>query len=388
MAISDLPQGWTWESVLARLGEHADLERGAREHKAIVRRRVIRNAAQLLRLVLAYVLSGLSLRSTAAWAEATGEASFSDVALLKRLRRCGPWLAELVGTLSAAAHPEAVCVDGERRVVAVDATAVCSPGGKGKRYRLLHTVYDVGAQRFRTTLMTERSVAERLDVGRVEAGEIRLGDRVYGRYRDLAAVSAGGADYVVRLSAIALRLESADGEKLQRAALCRRAQSEGIQEAAVRVADGDWHGPPLQARVIVLALPPEKAEAARRAMRKKASKWGYTPSADALVTAGCLMLITSLPAEDWPAARVLALYRQRWQAELAFKRLKSLLDLETLRAFDSELVSAWIHAVLLVALLIDLERPSANAEAPDSPRWAPDDVASRSGASSPSWLAA
>ena len=64
---------------------------------AIKRTRVIKTAAQLLRLVLAYVLSGLSLRSTAAWAEAAGAASFYDVALLKRLKGCGPWLAELVG---------------------------------------------------------------------------------------------------------------------------------------------------------------------------------------------------------------------------------------------------------------------------------------------------
>lgn len=146
--------------------------------------------------------------------------------------------------------------------------------------------------------------------------------------------------------------------------------------------------PPLPARLIILALPPEKAEAARRLMRRQARKWGYTASADALATAGCLMLITSLDATDWPAERVLALYRRRWQAELAFKRLKSLLDLESLRAFDSDLVSAWIHAVLLVALLIDLERPSHRPEAPDSPPCVGAHDPSHSGASSPCLLGA
>lgn len=387
MAATDLPDGWTWESVLTRLGKYVDLEASAREHKAIVRQRVIRTGSQLLRLMLAYTLSGLSLRGTAAWAEASGQASLSDVALLKRLRRCGPWLAELVGTLAAAAHPEADCGDAGRRVVAVDATAVCSPGGQAKPYRLLHSVYDVGAQRFRSTLVTERSVAERLDVGTVEAGEIRLGDRVYGRYRDLAAVTAAGADYVVRLSANALALRTEDGGRVDRAALCRQAEENGPQDVAVSVHDTAG-GAALPARVIVLALSPEKAEAARRLMRKNACKSGYTPTADTLATAGCLMLITSLPADRWPPGRVLDLYRRRWQVELAFKRLKSLLDLEALRAFDGGLVGAWIHAVLLVALLIDLERPSVTAEAPDSPRSAPEDDESRSGASSPSSRAA
>jgi hypothetical protein len=384
MTANDSAQGWTWEGVLARLGEHVDLERSAREQRAIVRQRVIRSAAQLLRLVLAYALSGLSLRGTVAWAEAAGQASFSDVALLKRLRRCGPWLAELVGTLAAAANPPAA---GGRRVVAVDATAVSSPGGKTKRYRLLHTVYDVGAQRFRTALVTERAIAERLDVGAVEPGEIRLGDKAYGRYRDLAAVTAAGADFVVRLSAKSLRLQTIADKPFNRAALCRQAEQEGVQDMPVLVQDSEGKAP-LPARVIVLALPPEKAEAARRQMRKNAREWGYTPSADALVTAGCLMVITSLNTAQWPTERVLDLYRQRWQAELAFKRLKSLLDLETLRAFDSELVSAWIHAVLLVALLIDLERPSVKYEAPDSPHWPADVAPFRCGASSPSSLAA
>lgn len=193
MAQIDLPQGWTWESVLDRLEEHADLEKGARDHGAIKRARKIKTAAQLLRLVLAYAVSGFSLRSTVAWAEDAAQVSFSDVALLKRLRGCGPWLANLVGTLTAAVNPEGACGEDDRRIVAVDATTVCSPGGQHKAYRKLHTVYDIGGQRFRTTVVSDRRQAERLDIGIVEKGEIRLGDRVYGRYRDLAAVTGAGA---------------------------------------------------------------------------------------------------------------------------------------------------------------------------------------------------
>jgi hypothetical protein len=68
---------------------------------------------------------------------------------------------------------------------------------------------------------------------------------------------------------------------------------------------------------------------------------------------------------------VLTLYRRRWQVEQAFKRLKSLIGLEDLRVHDSELVGVWIHIILLVALLIDNERPSLHRERPVSPRRAP-----------------
>ena len=43
----------------------------------------------------------------------------------------------------------------------------------------------------------------------------------------------------------------------------------------------------------------------------------------------------------------------RWQIELAFKRLKSLLNLDRLPARNRNLARAWLNAHLLLALLID-----------------------------------
>ena len=131
MMSDEIITGWTWERLVGALEAHADLDEEARAFGALRRPRKIRTGRQLLRLVLVYALGGLSLRSTAAWAEAAGEVSLSDVALLGRLRSCGPWLAELASRLSAAAHPEGSACE-ERPVVAVDATMVASPGGKHK----------------------------------------------------------------------------------------------------------------------------------------------------------------------------------------------------------------------------------------------------------------
>ncbi len=365
MSEIDLPCGWTWNGVIDRLEEYVDLEESAREYGAIKRLRIIRSARQLLRLVLVYTLSGFSLRTTAAWAEQAGEASFSDVALLKRLRNCGPWLAQVVSVLNGACHPEG-CGDEEgRRLVAVDATMVCSPGGKHKHYRVLHTSYDIGAQRFISTQVTDRRQAERLYRGDLRAGDIRLGDRAFCRYNDFSTVQAAGADYVVRLTARALKLQTPQGKPFDRAAAARCAETDGVQDLPVRI-EGDRDRPVLHARIIFCVLPPKQAEAARRLAIKNARKGGYTLSDEAKALAGCLMLVTSLPAEGWSHQQILALYRRRWQVELAFKRLKSLFDLEQLRAFDPDLVQAWIHATLIIALLIDLHRPSAQREAPDS----------------------
>ena len=289
-----LPQAWTWEDVLRRLEAQLDLESSSRTTGAIRRKRVVTSGGQLLRLVLAYVLSGLSFRSTAAWAEAGEHASFSDVALLKRMRRCGPWLRYLVSTLMRLTSPEP-SPDDERRIVAVDATMICVPGDK-QNYYLLHTAYDVTAQCFQSTELTDRHTAERLDGGKIERDEIRLGDRAYGRWRDLWTVVEAGADYVVRLSATALKLCTVSGEPIRRAVWCKLAETAGVQDVTLAI-HASKGAAQMLARLIVLPLSQEKAAAARRLMRKNACKWGYTPSRDALVTAGCLMLITSLPRE-------------------------------------------------------------------------------------------
>ena len=94
-----------WKGIVARLGGAAALEQSARGTKAFLRARAIATAVDLLRLILTYCLSDRGLRSTAAWATATGLADISNVALLQRLRRCGDWLALLVGEALAAAAP-------------------------------------------------------------------------------------------------------------------------------------------------------------------------------------------------------------------------------------------------------------------------------------------
>ncbi len=72
-----------------------------------------------------------------------------------------------------------------------------------------------------------------------------------------------------------------------------------------------------------------------------------------LIAAEFLILATSLPAAQYPAGEVLAVYRLRWQIELAFKRLKSLLHIDRLPTFTEEASRSWLYAHLILALLCD-----------------------------------
>ncbi len=66
-----------------------------------------------------------------------------------------------------------------------------------------------------------------------------------------------------------------------------------------------------------------------------------------------VVVLTSLPWPDYSTADVLELYRARWQVELAFKRMKSLMQVGHVPKKNDASARAWIEAKLLAVLLIE-----------------------------------
>ena len=65
------------------------------------------------------------------------------------------------------------------------------------------------------------------------------------------------------------------------------------------------------------------------------------------------MVFTTVSCKELTTRDVLELYRVRWQIELRFKHLKSLLGLGCLPKYDDASCRAWIQAKLLCGLLIE-----------------------------------
>jgi hypothetical protein len=68
-------------------------------------------------------------------------------------------------------------------------------------------------------------------------------------------------------------------------------------------------------------------------------------------TGQIIWLLTTAPAERLSSVEVLELYRLRWQIELLFKRLKSLLHLDSLPSRRGPTARSWMLARFLVAAL-------------------------------------
>ncbi|MEN8129387.1 MAG: transposase [Pseudomonadota bacterium] len=101
-------------------------------------------------------------------------------------------------------------------------------------------------------------------------------------------------------------------------------------------------------------MPEEQAAQARRRVRANAQQKGHTVQAKTLLMAGWVLVFTTVAPEILSTTVIAQLYRVRWQVELVIKRLKSLLDIDRLRAREgSTLASLYLHGKLLYAWAVE-----------------------------------
>lgn len=330
-----------------------DLEKTLRESGALVRRRGIASAEALLRLILVYSLCGLSLRATAAWAQAQGVASVSDVALLKRLRKAGPWMGQLLGAKLAerveGLEPQPLSY----RLRIVDATTASIPGSQGTDYRV-HLGFDLGSLQVDRIEVTGAQGGESYSRLGIKAGDLILADRGYCHRRGLAAVRQAGADFLVRINWQNLPLEDSQHQRLDLVKLLERVKgSEAVEFEVATVADSRQAILSMPARLIVVRKPAEAAEAERRRIVREASRKGRKVNPKTLRAAAFFFVLTSVPRQALSAEKALELYRLRWQIEMAFKRMKGLLHLGDLPVKDPHLAHGYLCAKLLAALMLE-----------------------------------
>lgn len=341
---------WAWQQIVARIP--LDLEMSARTTGALQRRRGIGSAADLLRVVLLYTLIDWSFRVVGAWACARGLADISDVAIRKRVRGTLAWLQLLVSVTLAADPPVApadVCVR------LIDATTAQRPGSTGTDWRL-HLRFHLAQATIGGVEVTDAHAGETLARHPSHPDEISVADRGYAHRRGIGAIVAEGGQVVVRANWQNLPLQEDAGQLIDLIGWLRQVPSERAGERTARVVTPSGTVP---VRVIARRLSQEAADAARRRIRQDAKKHGRIPDRRTLEAAGFLIVVTTLAAEAWSAADVLALYRFRWQIELVFKRLKGILDLDDLRMQDPELAQVYLHGKILAMLLLQREQQSA-----------------------------
>jgi hypothetical protein len=345
-----------WPYLMSFLGGVRRVEALARETGAFERGRKIGRPEVLLQLILMWAVAERSLMDTAMLAAEEGLADVSDVALVKRFAKAGPWLAALLSDLLGEAAPNV-----GMRVRLLDATTVTRPGRKSTDQRL-HFGLDLGSNRIDSVELSDARGAEGFERFSVAPAEILVADRAYGTRKGMAHVGNAGAFFIVPFAWPRVPLMTAEGKPFLLFKALRSLPEARAGEFSVRFVAPN--GQIMPARLVAI----RKSEPATQAARKKAlrgqTKHGnHSVDIRTLEAAGYLFVLTNAP-QELTAQSVLDLYRLRWQIETKFKTLKSVLHLGTVPARTDAALQVYLLAKLLMALLIDLLVEQAESFSP------------------------
>jgi hypothetical protein len=326
-----------WDYVRTLLP--VDLEQSAKSLNALVRCRNVPDAEALMRMALAYALSDLSLKDVAAWATAMNLAEITGPSLFYRLREAEAWLAHVLAQTLAA---QACASPMKWPIRVVDATVINGPGPVAVQWRA-HVLVEPATGGFRAVELTGSEGGEKLARHAVRAGEVILGDRAYATARGVHAVRQAEAHVLVRLNPVTLRMCDENKERIH---------LEKREGEVPKVGGIEFN--------ILIPVPPKPTKSHRIWKSIKAIAW-----ISARVIAGrtrdgeVIWVLTTVPQEQLSTTSALELYRFRWQIELLFKRLKSLLHLDTLPSRQGPTAKSWMLARLLAAALAQqLVQPS------------------------------
>jgi hypothetical protein len=335
-----LPEGW---------------QKQARERGALRRQgRKFASIEALLRTLLIHLAEGCALKETATRARLAGLADISGVGVWKRLRQSGEWLrwmSEGVMRQWVARLPGDL-LPGPRRLRLVDATAISEPGSTGSDWRI-HYAVELGTLQCDFVEVTDVGEGETFQRFPVAKGDLLVADRGYAHRGGIAHVVGGGGDVLVRMNLATLPLETESGKPLH---LLRRLETLRVGQV------GEWpcwvapegnRGERIAARVCAVKRSRAATELARRAVLRTASRKGKRLQADTLKACAYVFVLTTVPSHHLRAESILEVYRGRWQVELVFKRLKTILRLSHLPKQDPQGARAWLHGKLLVAFLVE-----------------------------------
>jgi hypothetical protein len=282
----------------------------------------------------------------------------SSVALFKRLRAAEGWLRWLAEKVRGIILFPAIGMG--RRLRAVDATSISEPGSTGTDWRIHYSV-NLGDLQCDFFELTDVKGGETLRRVPIKPKDIMMGDRIYSTPPGVAHVMDAHGDVVVRVNRQSLPLFDENGNTLNILKTVRGLKPGPPREwpALVQHPDGSW----LRGRLIAIRRSIQATRLERQRLMRKANRQQRKASKASLKAAQYFLVWTSLPS-SFTTSVVLELYRLRWQIELVFKRMKSIMGLGHLPKSDPISCRAWLHGKLFVALLIERMIAMANSFSP------------------------
>lgn len=331
--IREMPQGY----------EDACFDTGA-----IVRKRDIKNPDDLMMLDLFHLMTGCSLVEISTISTLAEIGEISDVAFMKRFKNCNEWFKWIISKIVSEGLilyklPKSI---EKYRVLAVDASDVVEKGRSKRIYRL-HFALDIKKMHAALYNITTNKVGEKLSNFSFANGDLVLADRIYGSFAGIKHCKNSGAEFILRLRANGLSLCTEDGEKYN---LFEHIKDKESGDIKVYAKSKENELMPI--RICFKKKDPEAIKKTQQRLHKRETKRQLTISDEAKAFNEYIVVVTSLD-DSVNHSEVLDAYRFRWQVEMYFKRLKSILDFGELPKKMEDSIFAWLNGKLMIALLME-----------------------------------
>lgn len=191
----------------------------------------------------------------------------------------------------------------------------------------------------------------------VEKGDLMLTDLGYFTLSVFQQITRKGAYFLSKLLIGTTLLNADTSEKIDLHSTLRRCVGNTLEINIIM--GNDKH--PVPCRLIGFRATKKIADARRRKLLKEAKKKGRTPSQNHLALCDWTLFVTNAPTEMLPVSIVFSLYRLRWQIELIFKQLKSVLRIHSSNTAKEYRLKCEILGKLIMAVIIHGIHSSLNA---------------------------
>ena len=326
-------------------------EEACYETKAIERNRKIKNGRDLMELCLIYLIHACSLLEVSKYASLLGMGKISDVAFMKKFAKCGKWFEWITDKLKPAPiinykKPKSL---ENYNIIGVDASDVTEKGAIKRIWRL-HYAIDIFQMKSVQYKITAQKTGESLTNFEIKSNDLIMGDRAYGTIKGIEHCLINKGNFILRIRSKAFKLYN---EALQEVNLLNELKEAGCEkETSIEVHIRNSKKQLLKLRICAIKKTDEEIEKSRRRINKRDKRKGQTTSEESIKLNDYIVVITSL-SESITAGEILSLYRVRWQVELYFKRLKSIMDFGEIPKKKEDSVNTWLNGKLMVALLLE-----------------------------------
>lgn len=331
------------------------LDELAKKTGAVQRKRGVRSTSDLLKMLFLYACSNISFCILAAAAYALGISDISDTAWRKYFSKSSRFLYEILHFQLSSFLPKPELSDFKKvkNVLLVDASVICQ-NGKNQEQQRIPMCYSLNNHCMYEVKVTDKHTAESLTHFSIKEDDLVMADAGYGTAHNYLYAQEQKADVILRITPKNFCLYDADDNKISFIQKLKTAE-QNHQETVDIYGFCNYMKKKTFVRVIAEKLPKEQAEKARKRKKKTASKQQQKITEDTLFCAGWIVVITSLGAE-YCAEEILHLYRNRWQIELFFKRLKQNFSITTLKAGSTSYAETEVLLWLIIWVISERQQ--------------------------------